>query len=86
MSALYALADSGGVVSGVELSPIRLALGCFLLTVAVMLTKRVASRIANRVSRVVEAGDLLREAAIVGLVVSMLAGVALIGWGLFEYR
>jgi NAD(P)H-hydrate repair Nnr-like enzyme with NAD(P)H-hydrate dehydratase domain len=86
VSVFYASAGSGGVVSGVEVSPIRLALGCILLAAAVMLTKRVASRVANRASRAVEAGDLLREAAMVGLVISMLAGTALIGWGLFEYR
>jgi len=83
---LYALSDLGGVITGTHVSPLPLLAGCSLLIVAVLLIRPVANRVAHRTSNVVDAGDLRREAALVGLVIMMLAAVTLIAASLFEYR
>ena len=73
-------------MSRVDVSPVQLLAGCALLTVAVLLTRSVAYRVAHRTSNVVDIWDMVRQAALIGLVCTMLAALALIAAGLFEYR
>lgn len=85
MSVLFALSASGGVVTRFHLSPLPLVVGCGLLVLAAATTRRIAQRAVQRPTNIVDTGDLGREAALVGLVLVMLAAVALIAAGLFEY-
>jgi hypothetical protein len=68
------------------MSPVPFLAGCALLVVALLLTRRVAYRVAHRTSNVVGIWDIVREVSLIGLVCTMLAAVALIAAGLFEYR
>lgn len=68
------------------MSPVSFLAGCALLAVALLLTRRVAYRVAHRTSNVVDIWDIVREVSLIGLVCTMLAAVALIAAGLFEYR
>lgn len=82
----FAFSDSGGVVSRLHVSPIPLLVGCGLLAVAGLLTRRMAQRVAQRPLHAVDTRDVVRQAALVGLVFTMLVAIALIAAGLFEYR
>ncbi|MEX1133934.1 MAG: hypothetical protein WED83_03710 [Acidimicrobiia bacterium] len=73
-------------MSRVEMSPVSFLAGCALLAVALLLTRRVAYQVAHRTSNVVDIWDIVREVSLIGLVCTMLAAVALIAAGLFEYR
>lgn len=68
------------------MSPVSFLAGCALLAVALLLTRRVAYQVAHRTSNVVDIWDIVREVSLIGLVCTMLAAVALIAAGLFEYR
>jgi hypothetical protein len=85
MSILFALSASGGVVTRFHLSPLPLAVGCGLLVLAASATRRLAQRAAERPMNAADTGDVGREAALIGLVLAMLAAIALIAAGLFEY-
>jgi hypothetical protein len=84
MHVLFGLSDSGGVVARIHVSPLPLLLGCGLLVGAGLLTRRMTQRVVPR-PNVVDAGAVGREAALVGLVITMLAAIALIAAGLFDY-
>ena len=86
MRILFALTDSVGVVARLHVSPLPLVLGCGLLVVAGVITRRTARQAAQRPSRVVDTRDIGREAALILLVFTMLAAIALISAGLFEYN
>lgn len=76
-----ALSDPAGVVSGLRLAPRMLLTGCGLITVAVLATRKLARRVTNDVG----ADSLLLEAALIGLVLTILAGVTAVAAGVFEY-
>ena len=86
MRILFGLTDSVGVVARLHVSPLLLTLGCGLLVVAGMITRRTAQRAVQRPSQVVDTRDIGREAALIFLVFIMLAAVALISAGLFDYN
>lgn len=85
MRTLFGLTDSAGVVVRLHVTPLLLLLGCGLLVVAGVITRRTAQRAAQRPSHVVDSSDIGREAALVILVFIMLAAIALISAGLFDY-
>jgi len=85
MSFLCALSAAGGVVTRFHLSPLPFAVGCGLLVLAASATRRIARRTAQRPANVADTRDLGREAALIGLVLTMLAAISLIAAGLFEY-
>ena len=82
---LFGLSDSRGVVARIHVSPLPLLLGCGLLLGAGLLTRRMTQRVVQR-PHVVDTRDIGREAALVGLVITMLAAIALIAAGLFVYN
>jgi hypothetical protein len=86
MRTLFGLTDSVGVVARLHVSPLLVLLGCGLLTVAGVTTRRMAQRAAQRPSHVVDSSDIRREATLVILVFIMLAAIALISAGLFDYN
>jgi hypothetical protein len=85
MRILFGVTDSAGVVARVHVSPLPLLLGCGLLVGAGLLTRRTAQRVVQRPSHAADSTDIGREAALIILVFLLLAAIALIAAGLFEY-
>jgi hypothetical protein len=82
---LFLFGLSGGVVARIHVSPLPLLLGCGLLLGAGLVTRRITQRVVPR-PHVVDTRDIGREAALVGLVITMLAAIALVAAGLFDYN